>query len=69
MITMMTMPDTDGIVSDQCLLSCEDGKRRVGYYHCNGHWYEMLPHKATLLDIKVLSWEYLNPPTSNEVST
>lgn len=57
------LPEHNGFTSDFCILNCEDGKRHIGYYHSNEHWYEISPayNGSTLLKLKVLSWEYLNP--------
>lgn len=58
----MNTPEIDGLTSEDCLLQCADGKRRVGHYHCNGRWYEHTAHLSRLLNIDVLAWDYLNPP-------
>jgi len=56
----MNLPKIDGLTSEICLLECEDGRRRVGYYHCNGYWYELTEFWITLLTVRVIKWEYLN---------
>ena len=61
----MELPIVDKIISDSdlCIITCDDNKRYVGYYHYNGLWYVYKMNKShtECLHDKVIKWEYLNP--------
>jgi hypothetical protein len=62
---MQVRPKVGVLKSEDCLMLCSDGKRRVGHYHCNGHWYQHTDYLSRRLpdSVDVLEWEYLNQPS------
>jgi hypothetical protein len=57
------------LISELCLFTCVDGKRHVGYYHMNGHWYEWDGSESTLFNKIVTKWEYLNSPIEEKINS
>jgi hypothetical protein len=58
----MKHPDiSNKMVSEQLLMIDSDGKRHVGYYHCNGYYYRWDGYYSTKID-NIVYWEYLNSP-------
>jgi len=64
----MKHPDTSNkMVSEQLLMTDSDGKRHVGEFHCNGHFYRWDGYYLTRID-NIVHWEYLNSPNESHDS-